>query len=244
MQLIERFFNGGASAAAGALPGGGSAAAIALPGAWPAQRHGATVGRDDAGAMASDADHRGRALERLDDAALLELTPRVPQAFGIFFARHRDAVAAFLTRQTGSPEVAAEVTAEAFAVMFESAERYDRRRGEARGWLFGIARITMLASLRNKRAEDAARRRLGVTVAGHSEEAWDEVESRIDAALTGLLAGVSDLPRAERNAVLARVVEERDYADIADSEHATEAAIRQRVRRGLARLRANAEERR
>ncbi|NLT07871.1 MAG: sigma-70 family RNA polymerase sigma factor [Solirubrobacterales bacterium] len=191
--------------------------------------------------MAPDRDQVARRLERLDDAALLELTPRVPQAFGVFFARHQDAVVAFLTRQAGSREVAAEVTAETFAVLLESVDRYDPRRGDARGWLFGVARITMLASLRNQRAEDAARRRLGVTVAGHSEEAWDEVESRIDAALPGLLAGVDALPRAERNAVLARIVEERDYADIADSEHANEAAIRQRVRRGLARLRSVAE---
>jgi len=228
MHLIERFFTWGGGAAA-------------FPRTWPALPGAAAPGRDDAGAMAPRPEQVSRRLERLDDAALLELTPRVPQAFGVFFARHQDAVVAFLTRQTGSREVAAEVAAETFAVLFEAVDRFDRRRGDARGWLFGVARITMLASLRNQRAEDTARRRLGVTVLGHSEEAWDEVESRLDAALPGLLAGVDALPRAERNAVLARVVEERDYADIADSEHANEAAIRQRVRRGLARLRENAE---
>lgn len=219
-------------------------AAAARTGPWPGAVWGPlarSLSRDDGRAMEPDAKHIAARLERLDDDRLLELTPRVPQAFGVFFARHRDALVAFLVRQTGSQEVAAEIAAETFAAVFESVGRFDRRRGEARGWLFGVARVTMLASFRKQRAEDGARRRLGVTVVGHSDEAWERVEERLDAALPDLLSGLGELPRAERNAVLARVIEERDYADIADSEQASEAAIRQRVRRGLARLRKTAE---
>lgn len=193
--------------------------------------------RDDGRAMAPDPDQLTRQLGRRDDAELLALTPSVPAAFDVFFVRHSKAIASYLLRQTGSQELAADLTSETFAVALEAVERYDRKKGDARGWLFGIAKMTVLASYRQQRVERSARERLGHTVSGFSDGAWDEVEARIDAALPGLVDGIEDLPRAERRAVVARILEERDYAEIAASEEATEAAIRQRVKRGLARLR-------
>jgi RNA polymerase sigma factor (sigma-70 family) len=193
--------------------------------------------RDDGRAMAPDRDELARQLARRDDAQLLALTPSVPAAFDVFFVRHSKAIASYLLRQTGSPELAADLTSETFAVALEAVGRYDRAKGDARGWLFGIAKMTLLTSYRQQRAERSARERLGHTVSGYSDEAWDEAEARIDAALPGLIDGVDELPRAERRAVVARILDEREYAEIAASEDATEAAIRQRVKRGLARLR-------
>jgi len=211
----------------------------ALPSAlWPRPRAlPSSLERDDGRAMAPDRDQLARQLARRDDAELLALTPAVPAAFDVFFVRHSKAIASYLLRQTGSPELAADLTSETFAVALEAVGRYDRAKGDARGWLFGIAKITLLASYRQQRAERSARERLGHTVSGYSEEAWDEVEARIDASLPGLIDGVDDLPRAERRAVVARILDERDYAEIAASEDASEAAIRQRVKRGLTRLR-------
>lgn len=45
-----------------------------------------------------------------------------------------------------------------------------------------------------------------------------------------------------RGAVHARVIEERDYADIAQEMRCSEAVVRKRVSRGLAALRARMEE--
>jgi RNA polymerase sigma factor (sigma-70 family) len=196
-----------------------------------------THGRDDARAMAPDPDQLALQLARRSDAELLALTPAVRDAFDVFFVRHSKAIVAYLWRQTGSQDVALDLTSETFAVAFESVDRYDPAKGDARGWLFGIARITMLSSYRQQRAEQAARLRLGIDVPAHSDATWEEAEARLDAALPGLVDGVDQLPRAERRAVVARVLEEREYSEIAASEHATEAAIRQRVKRGLARLR-------
>ena|GEM_PF-443789 len=193
--------------------------------------------RDDCRAMAPDSDQLARRLARRSDAELLALTPSTPQAFGVFFTRHSRAIASYILRQTGDREVAADLTSETFAVALESATRYDPDKGDARGWLFGIAKITTLASYRQQRSERSARLRLGLSVPGYSDEDWEQAEDRIDAALPGLIEGVDQLPRAERRAVVARILEEREYADIAASEQATEAAIRQRVKRGLARLR-------
>lgn len=47
---------------------------------------------------------------------------------------------------------------------------------------------------------------------------------------------VADLPVGERDAVLARVVEELSYAEVGERLGITAPAARQRVRRGLARL--------
>ena len=193
--------------------------------------------RDDGRAMAPDADQLALQLARRDDAELLALTPSVPAAFDTFFVRHSEAIASYLWRHTGSQDVAADLTSETFAIALESVARYDPAKGDARGWLFGIAKITMLASYRHQRAERSARERLGHTVLGYGDETWAEAEARIEASLPGLVDGVEQLPRAERRAVVARILEERDYADIAASEDATEAAIRQRVKRGMARLR-------
>jgi len=196
--------------------------------------------RDDGRQMAPDPEQLARQLERRSDAELLALTPSVPDAFDVFYVRHGRAIVSYLWRQTRSQDVALDLASETFAVAFESVARYDPAKGDARGWLFGIAKITMLASYRQQSAEQAARRRLGLLVPGYSDEAWDEAEARIDASLPGLIDGIAELPRAERLAVVARILEERDYSDIAESEQATEAAIRQRVKRGLGRLRKRA----
>lgn len=70
-----------------------------------------------------------------------------------------------------------------------------------------------------------------------SDDALERVEDLLDAAPPVYSNGIGELPPAEREAVLARIVEERDYDEIADATDATPAAVRQRVSRGLARLR-------
>lgn len=192
--------------------------------------------RDDGPLMPPDSRQLERQLERRPDADLLRLTPRVPEAFDVFFRRHRDSLTAFVMHNVGNWDVAADLVSETFAAAFEAAPRFDPRKGEGRGWLFGIAKMKLLASYRKQSVEQSARRKLGVTVRGYTDEAWEEAESRIDASLSGLVAGLADLPPGERDAVIARIVDERDYAEIADAEHASEAAIRQRVSRGVSKL--------
>ena len=51
------------------------------------------------------------------------------------------------------------------------------------------------------------------------------------------LSAVSELPRDQRDAVVAHVIAGADYAEVAPSTHTSEAAVRQRVSRGLGTLR-------
>jgi RNA polymerase sigma factor (sigma-70 family) len=59
---------------------------------------------------------------------------------------------------------------------------------------------------------------------------------------TRLEAAVQELPEAQRDAVLARVVEERAYAEIAERMACSEMVVRQRVSRGLSTLRTHLED--
>jgi RNA polymerase sigma factor (sigma-70 family) len=52
---------------------------------------------------------------------------------------------------------------------------------------------------------------------------------------------LGDLPADQRTALLARIVDERPYDEIASELRCSEAVIRQRVHRGLRRLRSGLE---
>jgi RNA polymerase sigma factor (sigma-70 family) len=140
--------------------------------------------------------------------------------------------------RTRSPEDAAELSAEVFAAALESSGRFKRLDTPARAWLFGIANHKLADSRRRGRTADEARRRLGVERLGLDDAALERAEELADLALGGGLATslVDDLPVGERDAVLARVVDEQSYAEVAERLGISRPAARQRVKRGLARL--------
>jgi RNA polymerase sigma-70 factor (ECF subfamily) len=178
-----------------------------------------------------------RRLTASTDAQLLEITPRHGDAFSIFYERHLRSILAFLLSRTGNAEVAEELACEVFAAAFIGARTYEPTRGEPRAWLFGIAKITLLRSYNQHAIEQSARLKLGVSVGGYNEDAWERAERRLDTSLPGLQATLERLTDAEREAVEARVVHELSYAEIARDQDASEAAIRQRVSRGMSKLR-------
>jgi RNA polymerase sigma-70 factor (ECF subfamily) len=181
---------------------------------------------------------RRRDKRELPDADLLRLTAQRDdgEAFGVFYRRHQDPLMAFLVHQTRDTDVARDLVAETFAVAYAKAAKFDPERGDGRRWLIGIARVAMLANRRRRGAEDATRRKIGATVRGYSDEAWDLAEARVDSSMSDVVAGLGDLSDEERDAVVARVLEDRDYAEIARGQEVSEAAVRQRVSRGLRKL--------
>jgi RNA polymerase sigma factor (sigma-70 family) len=162
-----------------------------------------------------------------------------PEAFAAFYRRHAVALAAFFLRRTGNREQAADLTAETFAAALQSRRKFDPDRGSAVGWLYGIARHQLARAMEKGRVETRARRRLGIPRLALDDEALERVEAA--GAGTDLAVLMHELPAEERTAVEARVVREREYADIARDEATTEVAIRKRVSRGLARMRARLE---
>lgn len=181
-------------------------------------------------------------LDDRSDAVLLAATPAEPEAFGAFYRRHVRAVLTYLLARTRQPEVAADLCAEVFASALEQAGRYDPGRGPARAWLLAIAGSRLVDSVRRGRVEARARQRLGIPPRALTDHDLERIEELVDLE-QGLDAHalVADLPPEQREAVLARVVHERGYGEIAAELDVSEAVVRQRVSRGLSVLRSQME---
>jgi RNA polymerase sigma-70 factor (ECF subfamily) len=177
-------------------------------------------------------------FERLTDAELLARTAREPKAFGAFYRRHERVILRFLMSRCRDTELTADLAAETFASALEAANRFDPARSgtSAVPWLLTIARNTLLSSVRRGVVADDARRRLGCEPLALDDDALTRVELRADLDLP-LEQVLSDLPDDLRDAVVARVLEERDYDEIAAQLGCSQQVVRKRVSRGLTRLR-------
>jgi RNA polymerase sigma factor (sigma-70 family) len=172
------------------------------------------------------------------DETLLARARREPGAFGAFYRRHEDRMLSYFLARVGDPEVAADLTAETFAAALVSAHRFRPRREPAAAWLFGIARNTLAMSRRQGRVEARARRRLGMAPLVLTDELVERIGELDDKALEL----VNDLPADQQQALRARVIDERDYDDIAKDMRCSEAVVRKRVSRALGTLRTQLEE--
>lgn len=95
----------------------------------------------------------------------------------------------------------------------------------------------MLArSIRRGRVEDETRQRLGMAVLVIDDDAI----ARIDALASqdgAAVEALGDLSTRLRDAVSGRVIDEREYRELAQALSCSESVVRQRVRRGLGRIR-------
>lgn len=97
----------------------------------------------------------------------------------------------------------------------------------------------LVDSARRGQVEARARRRLGMPPRTLTDADIERIEELIDLASGPSHAAlVAGLPPDQREAVLARIIEERSYSEIAIELEVSEAVVRQRVSRGLTALRA------
>jgi RNA polymerase sigma factor (sigma-70 family) len=177
------------------------------------------------------------------DEELLRDTPEHPAAFGMFYRRHVDAVLAFFRVRTGDPELAADLMGETFAAALLAAPRFRPRKEPAVAWLFTIARRKLIDSWRRGRVEDDARRKLDLEPVVLDDGGLARIDAMIDEQRNPrpLLELMEQLPADQREALRRRVIDERDYAEIAREMKCSEAVIRQRVSRATRTLRAMTE---
>jgi RNA polymerase sigma-70 factor (ECF subfamily) len=179
-----------------------------------------------------------RRHDRDDDALLLAAGAGDADAFRVFYRRHVAAVIGFLLRRCGDAESAAELAGETFAGALLACPRYRPDGAPARDWLLRIAVRTLGESRRTGRMPSAARRQLAMQRIALTDDDLRRVEQLAlldpDAAI---LHAVDELEEAERAAVIARVVEEREWADVAAELSCSEATARTHVSSGLAQLR-------
>jgi RNA polymerase sigma-70 factor (ECF subfamily) len=178
-----------------------------------------------------------------DERLLAAIADKDREAFGVFYGRHLPVVLGYLMRETGDPELSADLAAEAFASVLLAARRYRPEYASAVPWVVGVARNVLGASRRRNRVEDRARRRLGLAPIELDDVDLERVRALADSEHSRVTELLVQLPEAERIAVRARIVHERSYPEIAAALRCSEMVARKRVSRGLARMRTRLQER-
>jgi RNA polymerase sigma-70 factor (ECF subfamily) len=175
-----------------------------------------------------------------------ELVARVASgdrgAFATLYRTYLPLVLRWSLRATGDRELAADLSSEVFAQALVKCDRYRPDAGSVGAWLLGIAANKLRESMRRKRIEDSARRKLGlepVTFTDADLELVDELVG-MDERLQAL---TQELPVEQREAVVARIIDERSYEEIAAELACSTSVVRQRVSRGLRAMRSELEER-
>jgi len=173
-----------------------------------------------------------RELLRASDAELLRAG--TADGFEEVYDRHAAQVLAWSRARVG--EHAADLTAEVFARAWLARGRFrPESDGSALPWLFGIARNVLRESLRKRRIEDAARRRLGMARLLTQDATLDAAHDRPSLSESERQA-LASLPEQDRELLQLRVIEGRPYRDIAERLRCTPQAARHRVSRLLRQL--------
>jgi RNA polymerase sigma factor (sigma-70 family) len=171
------------------------------------------------------------------DGDLLQALRREPQAVGLVYDRYASRLVRYLQQQGASEDAALDAMQEVFARLIVHRSRVKLADdGSLWPWLAVTGRNLVRDWQRRGVAEVRARRRLGLPVA--SDEPTDAL-SRVEAARlrARLRLALSRLSPAQRTAVTARILDDRDYPEIADAAGTSEAAVRRRVSRGLRAMR-------
>lgn len=152
-------------------------------------------------------------------------------SFEEFYLRHAETLLGFFQRRTRDPEMAADLVSETFAAALAGRRRYRSDKGAAGAWLFGIAARKLADAQRRGYAERRMCRRLGMERLELTDADIERIESLGEAVAPALL---EQLAPAQRDAVVAHVIDERPYGEIAVELDTSEAVVRKRVSRGLA----------
>jgi RNA polymerase sigma factor (sigma-70 family) len=164
------------------------------------------------------------------------------EAFGAFFQARRVDVLGYLRVRVPRPEVAMDLMCETFAEALLAVHDVDRELPVVPiAWLLTIARNELTDSIRRGRVADDTRRRLAMEPLELSDKDLAAVEdTAADAAVLAELREM--LPADQFHALTARVLDGRDYEEIAQELQTSQSVVRKRVSRALAQLRSIQEE--
>jgi RNA polymerase sigma-70 factor, ECF subfamily len=143
------------------------------------------------------------------------------------FERHHLAVFRFLSRMTGSPSLAEDLTQEVFLRVVRGLDAYDERSREV-SWIFRIARNVMVDRHR-------ARARSPQDASMHDAAVVSRPPGQVLVAI--LDEALGRLSEEDREAFLMREVGGLGYREIAEASGATPDAARMRIYRARLALR-------
>jgi RNA polymerase sigma-70 factor (ECF subfamily) len=181
----------------------------------------------------------------MTDAQALKTLRRDPEAVCALYDRYVTELVRFLCRAGAAPEVAWDVTQETFARLLDRGYRGPvTPELSAWPWLAVTSRNLLRDWQRRGRVDQSARIKVGARAVVGAESDLDEALARVDAdrAAETIASALDSLSPSQRDAVLGRVVDEKDYDLLAEEALASEQTIRRRVSRGLGLIRARVEE--
>jgi RNA polymerase sigma-70 factor (ECF subfamily) len=176
---------------------------------------------------------------RHDDAGPARIATD-PEAFEAFYRRHIEMVTRFLARRVDDPQLVADLVADVFVAVLDSAHTYRADRGTETEWLYGVARNTLSAHRRRA----ARQKNLEHRIAGRRLLDADDVsrlEDRIDAEKPArrVLAAMADLPDSERAVLELVVIDELSVGEVAAVLGIRQGTARVRLHRARRSLRGN-----
>jgi RNA polymerase sigma factor (sigma-70 family) len=179
---------------------------------------------------------RGAGLyQDLNDVELIVLSWDEPEAFGVLFERHAEALLGYFARRTLDAEAAAELTAETFAQAFASRRRFRDQGADGMAWLYGIGKNLLSRYFRSGAVDARARRRLGMPERTVGTDDYERIEELIDFDDMAhmIRAALAELSVDQREAVRLRAVDGLSYHEVAEKVGINEQTARARVSRGL-----------
>ncbi|WP_051471237.1 RNA polymerase sigma factor [Patulibacter minatonensis] len=170
------------------------------------------------------------------DAELLHDVLDPVESFATFYRRHVDALLRFCAKKGADADTAADVASDTFLAALGHRASYDATYPDARLWLLQIASRKLIDGHRRTAGDRHRRDRLLATAPRPTDRDRDAY-ALLTADDGPALDVLSDLPPAQQAAIRQRVLDDRDYAEIARDLGISEQATRQQVSRGLARIR-------
>jgi RNA polymerase sigma-70 factor (ECF subfamily) len=149
--------------------------------------------------------------------------------FDAFFGAHFDPVARALTVATGSRELAADATQEAFTKAYQRWRRV-RHMDRPDGWVYVVAMNTARRRLTREQ-------RAPVTVPISAVDPVGAVATRLS-----VRDAISTLPRRQREAVVLRYLADLPLADVAEAMDCAVGTVKATLHQALATLRVEFEE--
>lgn len=162
-----------------------------------------------------------------------------PDVFEAFYREHVEAVQRFVARRSADRERVADLTAEVFVAVIESAHRYRPEKGSPEAWLYGIARLVVANDRRKRgRERDGDARLRGSALLG--EDDVSRIDERIDAAAESrrLYEAMDRLGEGERAVLELTALDDLSLAEAARALGIRPVTARVRLHRARRRLRA------
>ena len=163
---------------------------------------------------------------------------RDPDAFEAFYRCHVVEVTRFIARRVDDPYTVADLTADVFLAIIDSAHTYRPERGSVVGWVFGVARNVVSAERRRALRETAATRRIaGRRLLDPADIV--RIEERIDAESSArrVYQALANVPDGTRRLLELVAVDGLPVADAAAALGISPIAARVRLHRTRGQLR-------